>query len=88
MLRVVVIDQLMPFLKFRQCDYEIPQGENIAGKALGVPMPVTKKTRKMVSKLIKAGDTDRDSGILFEQQAEASGIDLVPENIAVDDGLH
>jgi 3-hydroxyisobutyrate dehydrogenase-like beta-hydroxyacid dehydrogenase len=59
-----------------------------AGKALGVPMPVTKATRKLVDRLIQSGDIDRDFGILLEQQAEASGMDLQPENIDVDDGLH
>lgn len=59
-----------------------------AGKALGVPMPVTKATRKMVNRVIKAGNTDCDFGILLEQQAETSGMDLVSENVDVDDGLH
>ena len=59
-----------------------------AGEVLGVPMPVTKATRKLVDRLIQSGDTDCDFGILLEQQAEASGMDLLPENIDVDDGLH
>jgi 3-hydroxyisobutyrate dehydrogenase-like beta-hydroxyacid dehydrogenase len=59
-----------------------------AGHELGVPMNVTKATRKLVNRLIKAGDTECDFGILLEQQAESSGIDLVPENVDVDDGLH
>jgi 3-hydroxyisobutyrate dehydrogenase len=59
-----------------------------AGKTLGVPMAVTQATRELVDRVIKAGDTDCDFGILLEQQAEASGIELLPENIAVDDGLH
>lgn len=59
-----------------------------AGHELGVPMKVTKATRKLVNRLIKAGDTECDFGILLEQQAESSGIDLVPENVDVDDGLH
>ena len=59
-----------------------------AGDELGVPMQVTKATRKMVDRLIKAGDTECDFGILLEQQAELSGIDLAPEDVDVDDGLH
>ena len=59
-----------------------------AGDKLGVPMKVTKATRNLVERLIKAGDTECDFGILLEQQAELSGIDLVPEDVDVDDGLH
>jgi 3-hydroxyisobutyrate dehydrogenase len=59
-----------------------------AGDALGVPMPVTKVTRELVDRVINSGDSECDFGILLEQQAEASGMDLVPENIDVDDGLH
>lgn len=59
-----------------------------AGEALGVPMPVTKVTRELVDRVIDSGDNECDFGILLEQQAEASGMDLVPENIDVDDGLH
>lgn len=59
-----------------------------AGEALGVPMPVTKVTRELVDRVINSGNSECDFGILLEQQAEASGMDLVPENINVDDGLH
>jgi hypothetical protein len=38
--------------------------------------------------VINWGDTDCDFGILLEQQAEASGMDLVSENMEIDDGLH
>ena len=59
-----------------------------AAAELGVPMPVTKATRKLVDRVINWGDTDCDFGILLEQQAEASGMDLVSENMEIDDGLH
>lgn len=58
------------------------------GKELGVPMPVAQATRDLVDRVIQAGDTDCDFGILLKQQAEDSGFDLQPENIDVDDGLH
>jgi hypothetical protein len=40
-----------------------------------------------VEKVINAGQTDCDFGILLEQQAEASGLQLQPEDVDVDDGL-
>ena len=58
-----------------------------AGEELGVPMAVTQTTRDLVEKVINAGQTDCDFGILLEQQAEASGLQLQPENVDVDDGL-
>jgi 3-hydroxyisobutyrate dehydrogenase-like beta-hydroxyacid dehydrogenase len=58
-----------------------------AADKLGVPMTVTKATRDLVQQMIDAGQTDRDFGILLEQQAEASGTKLQSENVEVDDGL-
>jgi 3-hydroxyisobutyrate dehydrogenase len=58
-----------------------------AGEELGVPMAVTQATRDLVEKVINAGQTDCDFGILLEQQAQASGLQLQPENVDVDDGL-
>ena len=58
-----------------------------AGKELGVPLPVTAKTREQVDKLVQAGHTECDFAILIEQQAQASGLTLKPENATVDDGL-
>lgn len=59
-----------------------------AGEALGVPMPVTQVTRDLVDEVIQSGEIDRDFGILLEKQAEASGMNLQPENRDIDDGLH
>lgn len=59
-----------------------------AGDALGVPMAVTQATRDLVEQVINAGYTDCDFGILLEQQAQAAGMQLEPENMEVDDGLH
>jgi len=58
-----------------------------AGERLGVPMPVAAATRELVQQAIDAGETERDFGIMLELQAEASGLKLVPENVAVSDGL-
>ena len=58
-----------------------------AGKALGVPMPLTSLTRDMVQTLIGHGYTDQDFSTLLLLQAKASGIELEPENVEVGDGL-
>ena len=59
-----------------------------AGEKLGVPMDVAKATRDLVQASIDAGHTDCDFGILLEEQAKRSGLDIKSENIEVDDGLH
>jgi 3-hydroxyisobutyrate dehydrogenase-like beta-hydroxyacid dehydrogenase len=59
-----------------------------AGEKLGVPMEVAQATRDLVQRSIDAGHTDCDFGILLEEQAKASGMELVSENETVDDGLH
>lgn len=59
-----------------------------AGAKLGVPMQVAQATRDLVQRSIDAGHTDCDFGILLEEQAKASGMELVSENEKVDDGLH
>jgi 3-hydroxyisobutyrate dehydrogenase len=58
-----------------------------AAKELGVPLPVTQRTRDMVNEAVEAGHTDCDFAILLEMQAEKSGLALKSENVAVDDGL-
>ncbi len=59
-----------------------------AGEKLGVPMKVAQATRDLVQSSIDAGHTDCDFGILLEEQAKASGLQLESENVKVDDGLH
>lgn len=59
-----------------------------AGEKLGVPMKVAQATRDLVQRSIDSGHTDCDFGILLEEQAKASGMQLVSENKKVDDGLH
>jgi 3-hydroxyisobutyrate dehydrogenase len=58
-----------------------------AGKRLGVPMPLTSLTRDIVQTLIGNGYTDEDFSALLLLQAQASGIELKPENVEVSDGL-
>jgi 3-hydroxyisobutyrate dehydrogenase-like beta-hydroxyacid dehydrogenase len=59
-----------------------------AGEKLGVPMEVAQATRDLVQRSIDAGHIDCDFGILLEEQAKASGMELVSENKKVNDGLH
>ena len=58
-----------------------------AGRAYNVPMPLASITRDIVQTLIGHGMTDQDFARLLVLQAQASGLRLVPENVAVDDGL-
>lgn len=58
-----------------------------AGRALGVPLPVTQLTRELVQRTIDAGHDDRDFAVLLEEQSKASGLELRPEDVAVNDGL-
>jgi len=58
-----------------------------AARALDVPMPVAAITREIVQTVIGTGRTDCDFAALLQLQAEASGLELEPENIALGDGL-
>lgn len=58
-----------------------------AAKAYEVPMPLTSITRDIVQTLIGHGMDDEDFAKLIVLQARASGLELVPENVPVDDGL-
>jgi 3-hydroxyisobutyrate dehydrogenase len=57
------------------------------GRELGVPMPVATAALEAVQTLIDHGHTDDDFAALLELQAEASGIELRPEDAPVTDGL-
>jgi 3-hydroxyisobutyrate dehydrogenase len=59
-----------------------------AAERLGVPMSVAEATRDMVQQSIDAGHTDCDFAVLLEEKAKASGLNIEPEGIEVDDGLH
>jgi 3-hydroxyisobutyrate dehydrogenase len=58
-----------------------------AGKQFEVPMPLASITRDLVQTLIGRGMADEDFAKLLVLQAEASGVTLEPENVAVSDGL-
>jgi 3-hydroxyisobutyrate dehydrogenase len=57
-----------------------------AGKTYGVPMPLTSLTRDLVQTLIGHG-FDQDFSQLLLLQAKASGVELEPENVQLNDGL-
>jgi 3-hydroxyisobutyrate dehydrogenase-like beta-hydroxyacid dehydrogenase len=58
-----------------------------AGRDFDVPMPLASITRDQVQALIGLGLGDEDFAKLIVLQARASGIDLDPENVPVNDGL-
>ena len=59
-----------------------------AARHFEVPMPLASITRDLVQTLIGNGMDDEDFAKLIVQQARASGLELQPENVPVDDGLH
>ena len=58
-----------------------------AARQLDVPMPVAALTAQLVQASVGSGRVDEDFAILLDLQAQSSGLDLKPENVAVDDGL-
>jgi 3-hydroxyisobutyrate dehydrogenase len=58
-----------------------------AARRHDVPMPLASATRDLVQTLIGRGMTDEDFATLLVLQAQASGLALEPENVAVSDGL-
>jgi 3-hydroxyisobutyrate dehydrogenase len=58
-----------------------------AARALDVPMPVAAAAQQTIQALIGSGHTEEDFAALLEQQARASGLELVSEEADVDDGL-
>jgi len=58
-----------------------------AAKQFEVPMPLAAITRDLVQTMIGRGMTEHDFAQLLLLQAEASGVQLTPENVPVDDGL-
>jgi 3-hydroxyisobutyrate dehydrogenase len=58
-----------------------------AARELGVPMPLAALTHELVQGLIGRGFLEEDFAKLLEQQADASGLTLVPEDVDVSDGL-
>jgi len=58
-----------------------------ASRRFDVPMPLASITRDIVQTMIGRGMVDQDFAQLLALQAEASGLQLTPENVAVGDGL-
>jgi len=58
-----------------------------AARDLGVPMPVVASAREPVQAAVAQGRTDEDFAVLLELQAAASGFQIMPEDVPVDDGL-
>ncbi|MFD0856622.1 NAD(P)-dependent oxidoreductase, partial [Actinomadura adrarensis] len=56
-------------------------------RRLGVSVPVTALTAQLIQAAVATGRVDEDFAILLDLEAAASGLDLVPENVEVDDGL-
>jgi hypothetical protein len=50
-------------------------------------MPVTAAARETVQAAVAQGRTKEDFAVLLELQARNSGLELVPEDVVVDDGL-
>ncbi|TWT15322.1 NAD(P)-dependent oxidoreductase [Reyranella sp. CPCC 100927] len=58
-----------------------------AARSQNVPMPVAVAAREAIQALIGNGYLDEDFARLITLQARNSGLDLKPENVAVEDGL-
>ena len=58
-----------------------------AARDLGVPMPVVASAREPVQAAVAQGRTEEDFAVLLELQAAASGYQIMPEDVPVDDGL-
>lgn len=58
-----------------------------AARRLDVPMPLAAATAQLVQASVSSGRVEEDFAILLDLQAAASGLELKPENVSVDDGL-
>jgi 3-hydroxyisobutyrate dehydrogenase-like beta-hydroxyacid dehydrogenase len=58
-----------------------------AARRLEVPMPLASAASQAVQQAIGRGHVDTDFAVLLLEQAAASGLQLVPEDIAVSDAL-
>jgi 3-hydroxyisobutyrate dehydrogenase len=59
-----------------------------ASKKFATPLPLVQLTRDIVQQVIDGGEVERDFAILLLHEARKAGIELQPENVQVDDGLH
>jgi len=58
-----------------------------AGRKLEVPLPLASLTRDLIQTQMGYGYTEQDFSTLLLLQAKASGLELKPENVPIDDGL-
>jgi 3-hydroxyisobutyrate dehydrogenase-like beta-hydroxyacid dehydrogenase len=58
-----------------------------AARQHGVPMPLAATTEQIVQGMVALCGNDVDYAALLELEARASGLELEPENVEVDDGL-
>jgi 3-hydroxyisobutyrate dehydrogenase len=58
-----------------------------AGRKFEVPMPLASVTRDIIQSMMGKGMSEEDFSTLLVQQAQASGLKLKPESVAVGDGL-
>ncbi len=58
-----------------------------AGNAHAVPLPLTAATQAIVQSAIGRGHGKVDFAALLLEVARGAGVELQPENVAVDDGL-
>jgi 3-hydroxyisobutyrate dehydrogenase-like beta-hydroxyacid dehydrogenase len=58
-----------------------------AARELEVPMPLASVAEQIVQGMVALSGNDVDFAALLELQARASGLELEPENVEVDDGL-
>jgi 3-hydroxyisobutyrate dehydrogenase-like beta-hydroxyacid dehydrogenase len=59
-----------------------------AGRDLDVPLPVTAVVQEIVTDLVRDGHGDEDFAALLLVEAARAGLELEPERVVVDDGLH
>jgi 3-hydroxyisobutyrate dehydrogenase len=58
-----------------------------AAREYDVPMPVAAMAAQLIQASVSSGRVDEDFSILLDLQARASGMELKPEDVPVDDGL-
>ncbi|HUB75651.1 MAG TPA: NAD-binding protein, partial [Solirubrobacteraceae bacterium] len=67
---------------------DLELGERSADELGGVPMPVVEAARQAVADVVAAGDYENsDFAVLIAVLARKAGLELTPENVAIDDGL-
>ena len=59
----------------------------VSGNCCEVPLPLASVTRDLIQSMMGKGMTEQDFATLLVQQAGSSGLELVPEDVPVGDGL-